>query len=114
VSRVYPVLHKSDDRWVSHDVRLDTAAEVSSAIDYPAFSLMKGTDRVEARLADCRSGGTEYRLSVNGRFVISRRFQTGQDALEHFAAVRWRHLFEGWRSTATGCDLRLADAFQLA
>ena len=66
----------------------------------PLLTLLKGNDTVEADLFDRGAGGVEYRLFVNGRFLVGRRFVTRAEAVAHMSAVRSLHRREGWSSLA--------------
>jgi len=61
----------------------------------PVLTLLKGVDTVEADLFERDGGGVEYRLFVNGRFLIGRLFTTRAEAVAHLSTMQNVHRRDG-------------------
>ena len=60
------------------------------------WRLHRSVDVLEGYLADCGKWGTEYRLYMTGRFVISGRGESQSEAIAHLDRVYQRYRDQGW------------------
>jgi hypothetical protein len=64
------------------------------------WRLHHGIDVLEGYLADCGKWGMEYRLHMNGKFVISGRSDSQAEAQEQLERIYRRYRQQGWSALA--------------
>lgn len=60
------------------------------------WRLHQGIDVLEGYIADCGKWGVEYRLHMNGRFVISGRSDSQAEAQAQLERIYSRYRQQGW------------------